>query len=80
MTFKALSNIIKKHKEQSPQLASQSQDLLWEQEIAEAQAVINTLKQIMTGHMKNVKQIGNENTQAKNSTKGRRKTIEETVL
>ena len=39
MTFKALSNIIKKHKEQPTQLARQQ-----EQEIAEAQAIINTLK------------------------------------
>jgi hypothetical protein len=39
MTFKALSNIIKKHKEQPTQLARQQ-----EQEIAEAQAVINTLR------------------------------------
>lgn len=39
MTFKVLSNIIKKHKEQPTQLARQQ-----EQEIAETQAVINTLK------------------------------------
>jgi hypothetical protein len=39
MTFKALSNIIKKHKEQPTQLARQQ-----EQDIAEAQAIINTLK------------------------------------
>ena len=39
MTFKALSNIIKKSKEQPTQLARQQ-----EQEIAEAQAVINTLR------------------------------------
>jgi len=39
MTFKALSNIIKKHKEQPTQLARQQ-----EQETAEVQAVINTLR------------------------------------
>jgi hypothetical protein len=39
MTFKALSNIIKKHKERPTQLARQQ-----EQEIAETQAVINTLR------------------------------------
>jgi hypothetical protein len=44
MTFKALSNIIKKHKEQPTQLDVQSQDLQQEQEIAEAQVIINTLK------------------------------------
>jgi hypothetical protein len=44
MTFKALSNIIKKHKEQPTQLVLQSQDLQQEQDIAEAQANINTLK------------------------------------
>src|SRR5688572_6690329 len=38
MTFKALSNIIKKHKEQPTQLGLQR-----EQEIADAQTVINTL-------------------------------------
>lgn len=40
MTFKALSNMIKKHKEQPTQLALQQ-----EQEIAEAQAAINTLRE-----------------------------------
>lgn len=39
MTFKALSNIIKKSKEQPTQLARQQ-----EQEIAEAKALINTLR------------------------------------
>jgi hypothetical protein len=39
MTFKVLSNIIKKHKEQPTQLARQQ-----EKEIAEAQAVISTLR------------------------------------
>lgn len=39
MTFKALSNVIKEHKEQPTQLARQH-----EQEIAEAQAVIITLR------------------------------------
>ncbi|MGC1134403.1 MAG: hypothetical protein WA941_16365 [Nitrososphaeraceae archaeon] len=46
MTFKALSNIVKKHKEQ-PTL--QSQDSQWKQEIAEAQAIISTLR---TNHHK----------------------------
>jgi hypothetical protein len=39
MTFKALSNIIKKYKERPTQLARQQ-----EQEITEAQAIINTLR------------------------------------
>ena len=74
MTFKTLSNIIKKYKEQPTQLARQQ-----EQEIAEAQAIINTLRanHCIAYYEREAK--WEQDHQAKNSMKGQRKTIEETA-